>query len=171
MSIQNLIVLILLSTLGFFTHITPHEMGFSTVGAVSLLAVVYLPWRLCFIPPLVTLSLYDYVHGGYGFAGMSFVYMAHIAATYTVYPILKRIAVTSIAGAAAINAVVFYLISNITPMALSFYPNSIDGWLFCYSNGLPFLLKGLLANLLFAGIVFSVILLSKKLYAHRFVIA
>lgn len=171
MSIKNLLVLVLLSGFGFLTHITPHAMGFSTVGAVSLLAVAYLPWRLCFIPPLVTLSVYDYVHGGYGFAAMSFVYLAHIAAAYSVYPILKRIAVTPIVTASAVNAVVFYLISNITPMALNFYPNSVDGWLLCYSNGLPFLLKGLLANLLFAGIVFSIILMTKKLYAHRFATA
>jgi len=167
-SVSNLTVVILLSAIGSLTHLAPHEIGFSTVGAVSLLAVAYLPWRLCFIPPLVTVSFYDYVHGGYGFTGMSFVYLAHVLAAYGVYPILKKITVMPIVGASAVNAVIFYLISNITPMALKFYPNNLDGWLLCYFNGLPYLLKGLFANLLFASIAFTIIIASKRLYARCF---
>lgn len=162
-----LVLTFALSLLGAATHLVPHDMGISTVGAVSMLAAAYLPRSLTLVPVLVTLLAYDLLNGFYGALGMSFVYLAHLAAALAVRPLLRRTRPGNLALASVANATVFYLVSNITPMALAFYPATLDGWIACYVAGLPFLLKGILANLAFGGAAFGAIWLVREYRANR----
>ena len=166
-SARNVLVLLVLSAVGVGTHVLPHDMGVSTVGAISMLAAAYLPRRLALAPVLVTVLVVDAINGFYALLAMSFVYLAYLAATLAVAPQLRSTSTRNILLAAVVNAVVFYLISNITPMAMSFYPATLAGWVECYVNGLPFLLKGILANLVFGGVAFGVIRLAREYGAHR----
>ena len=97
---------------------------------------------------------------------MAFVYLAHLAAawslTLVLSPARNKISVSAFGGAAVLSAVVFYAVSNATPIALGFYPNTTEGWIACYVAGLPFLLKGLLANVIFGGIGFAGIWAARK---------
>ena len=99
-------------------------------------------------------------------AAMAFVYLAHLAAAWSLTPVLspakKKISLPSFGGAAVLSAVVFYAVSNATPIALGFYPNTVEGWMACYLAGLPFLLKGVLANVIFGGVAFTGIWLARK---------
>ena len=152
--------------MGVLTHLVPHTMGVSTVGAVSMLAAAYLPRHLLLIPVFVTVAIGDLTVGPYGWTAMIFVYLGYLAAALVIVPELRAVKPRSVLIAAALNAIVFYLISNVS-QALLFYPATLEGWFACYFNGLPFLWRGMAANIVFGGIAFGVITLMGQLYAHR----
>lgn len=164
---SGLIVLALIA-LGATTHLLPHQMGVSTIGAVGMLAAAFLPHRLALIPVLATALIGDTVSGFYGAMAMSFVYLAHLAATVVAMPILRRRGIREIVLAVVANALVFYLISNLTPMVMGYYPPTPGGWTACYVNALPFLARGILANLVFGGFAFGVLAMIGYGYADRF---
>ena len=152
---------------GVLTHLIPHDMGVSTVGIVSMLSAAYLPRRLLLLPVLLTVFVVDAINGFYSLLAMSFVYIAHLLAAFSISPVLKSIKPTTIFSASLVGAVVFYLVSNVTPMAMGFYPMTAEGWITCYVNGLPFLLKGIVANLIFGLVVFGAIYLVRESHAYR----
>lgn len=172
MQTSRLVLLLLaLSALGVVTHLVPHTMGVSTVGAIGMLCAAYLPMRFLIVPVLVTVAIADVLNGTYGSLAMSFVYAGHMAAAYAARPSLGRVTPLRVVAGASLSALAFYLVSNITPMAMQYYPNTLAGWWACYVNGLPFLLRGFLANLVFGGLLFSLIYLLRRKYAHRFAAA
>jgi hypothetical protein len=164
---RNILIVLALAVVGVTTHLAPHDMGVSTVGAISMLAAAYLPRQLLLIPVLVTIIIGDLASGTYALAAMMIVYIAHMAAAMTVSPVLTRVSGQSIFGAAVLNAVIFYLISNLVPMAMGYYPASLEGLTICYINGLPFLAKGILANLIFGAIGFGVIHIWRASHENR----
>lgn len=156
-----------LAVLGAVTHLVPHDLGVSTVGAVSMLAAAYLPRRLMLVPVLITIAAYDVVHGTYSLPAMALVYAAYLAGAVAVAPTLGRVSATTVTSAAVLNAAVFYLVSNIVPMVMGYYPGTPAGWLACYVNGLPFLARGILANLAFGGVAFGTVYCVGLIRAHR----
>ncbi len=159
------------SALGFFTHLIPHDMGVSTVGAIGMLSAAYLPRHLLGIPVLLTVLLVDATQSFYAISAMSVVYLGHVGAAYSARPVLAKVRPVTVVGAGLMSAVVFYLISNLSPMVMGYYPPTTEGWIACYINGLPFLLRGMLANLVFGGAFFGVVWLIGANRAHRFVTA
>lgn len=122
-----------------------------------MLAAAYLPKHLLPLPVLVTVATVDAIIGTYGIASMALVYVAHLLSAAGVVPILQRLQAMRIGGAAVISAVIFYLISNAAPMTTGYYPNTIEGWTTCYIAGIPFLLRGIAANLIYAAVAFSTV--------------
>lgn len=163
---QTYTVLLALSVLGVISHLVPHSAGMSTVGAIGMMAAALLPRHLLPVPVLLSIVAFDLINGTYQIAAMAFVYLAHLAAAWSLTPVLspakKKISLPSFGGAAVLSAVVFYAVSNATPIALGFYPNTVEGWMACYLTGLPFLLKGVLANVIFGGVAFTGIWLARK---------
>lgn len=156
-----------LALAGVLSHALPHPMGVSTVGAVGMVAAAYLPRHLMLVPVLATLLAIDSINGFYGLLAMSFVYAGHLLAAVAVQPVLRKIGVTSVGLAAIGSSLVFYLVSNLTPIAMGFYPNTAEGWIACYAAGLPFLLKGMLANAVYGGAAFGVVALTGAFDADR----
>ena len=163
---QTYTVLLALSVLGVISHLVPHSAGMSTVGAIGMMAAALLPRHLLPVPVLLSIVAFDLINGTYQIAAMAFVYLAHLAAAWSLTPVLspakKKISLPSFGGAAVLSAVVFYAVSNATPIALGFYPNTVEGWMACYLAGLAFLLKGVLANVIFGGVAFTGIWLARK---------
>ena len=157
-----------LGVAGVVSHLVPHDMGVSTVGAISMLAAAYLPRSLVMIPVMLTVLVVDAINGFYAILAMSFVYLAYLVAALGITPLLKSVGTRNVLFAAVLNAVMFYLISNISQVALGFYSATLQGWLLCYYNGLPFLLKGILANIIFGGAAFLIIRIVGDIIAHRF---
>lgn len=156
-----------LAALGIATHLLPHQMGVSTLGAVGMLSAAFLPRHLMLVPVLGALLISDAVNGPYALLAMSFVYLGHLGAAATCAPILIRRGPSRVIGAAIASAAVFYLISNLTTMAMGYFPNTTSGWLACYVSGLPFLARGIAANLIFGGFAFGVIAMIGGLRADR----
>ncbi len=162
------LIILGLAVAGVATHLVPHDMGVSTVGAISMLAAAFLPRSLVIIPVMLTVLVVDAMNGFYAVLALGIVYLAYMVAALSVTPVLKSVRSRAVLLAAVINAVVFYFISNISPMAMGYYPATLEGWMLCYFNGLPFLLKGILANIIFAGVAFLIIRLVGDIIAHRF---
>lgn len=51
---------------------------------------------------------------------------------------------------------------------MGYYPNTLVGWVACYVNALPFLLRGILAYAIYGGIAFGLIALIGASDARRF---
>ena len=161
------LIVVGLSLLGILSHLVPHDMGVSTVGAIGMLASAYLTRRLLMWPILATVFVVDAIHGFYALLAMSFVYLAHVLAAFAVKPILGSVTLKAVVGAGIVSAVTFYVVSNLTPIAMGYYPMSLDGWITCYVNGLPFLFRGVLANVVFGAAFFGVIWIVRESFAHR----
>lgn len=149
------LIALALCVIGASSHLLPHPAGMSTVGAIGMLAAAYLPRHLVPLPVLVSVATADIIIGTYGIASMALVYIAHLAGAAGVVPLLARVRVLRIGGAAVVSAVIFYLISNAAPMTAGYYPNTVSGWITCYAAGLPFLLRGIAANLIFGTVAFA----------------
>jgi hypothetical protein len=165
-SIRSWLILAALTLFGVVTHLAPHTMGVSTVGALSMLAAAYLPRHLLLVPVFITVAIADIATGPYGWMAMAFVYLGYLAGALAIVPSLRIIKPTAVMTAAILNAVVFYLVSNVS-QALLFYPPTLEGWIMCYVNGLPFLLRGIFANIVFGGLAFGTIHLAGQINAHR----
>jgi len=163
-----MVLTVLFMTLaGVISHALPHSMGISTVGALGMLAAAYLPRAYSLIPVFLTVIIVDAANGFYSTLAMIIVYIAHLTATLSVRPILRLIRIHSIALAAIVSAVVFFLISNLAPMAMGYCQNTLEGWIACYTNALPFLLKGIFANAVFGGLAFGMIAIVGATDAYR----
>ncbi len=86
LSARSGLVLVILSVIGICTHILPHDMGFSTLGVVSMLAAAYLPRSIMLIPVLITATVVDAYNGFYPVLAMSIVYVGHLVAALAVRP-------------------------------------------------------------------------------------
>lgn len=166
---QNWLMVIGLSVLGGVTHLLPHIAGMTTVGAISMLCAAWLPRRFVMLPVLVTVAVADLFNDSYGILAMGFVYAAHLLAALAITPILRLVRSANILAAAVVNAVLFYLISNIAPIAMGHYPITTEGLLTCYINALPFLVRGVLANVIFGGAAFGCIYLAGRIKAYRLI--
>ena len=151
------LIALVLCVIGASSHLLPHPAGMSTVGAIGMLAAAYLPRHLVPLPVLVSVATVDVIIGTYGIASMALVYIAHLVSAAGVIPILARVRVLRIGGAAVISAVIFYLISNAAPLAAGYYPSTVAGWISCYAAGIPFLLRGIAANLIFGAVAFGAV--------------
>ena len=160
---KSLFVIFVLSVLGVCTHLLPHVFGFTTVGAVSMLAAAYLPKHFIPAPILVTVIISDIVIGGYGLVSMLIVYFAHVSAALAIAFLCRGEKPAYLAGAGFLNAFVFFLISNLSPLAAGYYTADLSGVLLCYTMAIPFLIKGIAANLIFGSLFFGAILLARRL--------
>ena len=149
------LIALALCVVGASSHLLPHPAGMSTVGAIGMLAAAYLPKHLVPLPVLVSVATVDVIIGTYDIASMALVYVAHLVSAAGVIPILARVRWLRIGGAAVVSAVIFYLMSNAAPMAAGYYPNTVAGWMTCYAAGIPFLLRGIAANLIFGAVAFG----------------
>ena len=163
----TLVALLGLTAVGVVTHAMPHGGGFSTVGGVGMLAAALLPRVLVPIPVLVTVLAVDAVSGFYAIWAMLLVYGAHALAAVSVSDVLQKITGMRVLSGAALSAVVFFLVSNLSQMALGFYDNTLAGWIQCYVAALPFLFRELLANLVFGGGGLLAVVALRRAHAHR----
>ena len=151
------LIALALCVLGASSHLLPHPAGMSTIGAVGLLAAAYLPKHLVPLPVLISVATVDAIIGTYSIAAMALVYIAHLVSAAGVVPILVKVRALRVASAAVVSAIIFYLVSNAAPMASGYYPNSLAGWFACYLAGLPYLLRGIAANLIFGAVAFGTV--------------
>ena len=151
------LIALTLCVVGACSHLLPHPAGMSTVGAIGMLAAAYLPKHLIPLPVLVSVATVDAIIGTYSIASMALVYIAHLASAAGVAPILVRVGALRVGGAAITSAVIFYLISNAAPMTTGYYSNTLAGWTACYLAGIPFLFRGIAANLIFGAVAFGAV--------------
>lgn len=121
--------------------------------------------RLAFALPIISMFLSDIMFEVFnvaqGFWGWGQLVGYGIFALITIIAfMLKKINVLTVAGYAVFSAVLFYLLSNTSYFLLdnhvyNTYPQTFDGYVKCLAAGLPFLKTGVMAALLYSGILFG----------------
>lgn len=143
------------TVLGAGTTLLPHPPGLATTGALAMITAYYLPLWLRPIPLIITVAAAQiFATSSLSFSGLIIVLAAHILAMVALWLDKSSLGLVRYGRSACVHAIIFYLVSNLAPMALSYYPNTPAGWSLCYIAGLPFLGLGLLANLVYGGVGF-----------------
>lgn len=163
----TLISIILLTAL---SRLAPHWPNFTPVAALALFGAAHFDRRwLGLVVPVAAMLLSDALIGFHG--TMTAVYVS-FALTWLIGLALLRGKATlgRVVTASLLSSVLFFLITNFAVWyGSTFYPQTPQGLLACYTaglafyNGQSFFLNGLLGDLFFSGVLFgSYALLQRK---------
>ncbi len=137
-------------------HLVPHPFGVSPVGATALYAGAFAPGRFAWAVPLLPLMLALFVYGFYKPLVMTFVFAGFAASTLAGRWLLRgERTYPRFAGAVALGATIFFLVSNFAIWLAGYYPQTLAGLVQCYVNGLPFLLQAMLADAAYCFVLFG----------------
>ena len=138
----------------------PHPYNVAPVGALCLFAGAYLPRAYAIAAPLailllstvLTTGLYDpllmvAVYGGFA-----------ISALIGRALLFERKTALRVAGGVGAGALSFFLITNAASWMLDpMYPKSAGGLMAAYVNGLPFLGRSLIGDVMYAAAFFGLV--------------
>jgi len=156
-------VLIVIAVLA---RVLPHPFNVTPVGAVGLFAGANCRLRVAWAVPLIALLAGDLIGGFYSPVVMVLVYVGMVGAPLVGAGLLR----TQRSGSRYLAAVVgsstfFFLASNLGVWLAGMYPRTWAGLVECYVMGLPFYGRTLLANGLYALILFG----AYELFSRRIV--
>ena len=85
---------------------------------------------------------------------------------------IRKVSAVKVGGFSILSSVIFFLLSNSSFFILDnpiyhTYSQDMNGYFNCLAGGLPFLLKGGIADLVYSGILFGTYVLSMKEVARR----
>ena len=160
--------MILLAAISRFLPIAmPSMANFSPVGAMALFGGAYFAKKYwAYIVPMIALWLSNLVLNNvfytkyyptfsFGFELAVFVSFALVVAIGMV--VLKKVNLTNLLIANVLGTIGFFLISNFFVWAGGkMYPQTMEGFVACYTMALPFLKNTLTSNLLYSAVMFGV---------------
>ncbi len=134
-------------------RLVPHPPNATPIAAMALFSgAVFSNRALAYLVPLAAMWLSDLVLGLH--ATIWYVY-AGVAITVLIGSALQNITIFRVGAVAFLASIVFYLLTNFGAwLHHDMYPQNATGLLQAYVAGLPFLRNALLANLMFAYLVF-----------------
>lgn len=136
-------------------RLAPHPDNIAPIGALALFSGAYLNRQVLWLVPLGALFLGDLVNGLYHAGVMIFVYLGFaVSASVGRILVRGRDSVANIALATLAGAIAFWLVSNLGNW-LVFRPLTAAGLAQCYLDGLPYLLRSLIGDAIYAGILFG----------------
>jgi hypothetical protein len=136
-------------------RLAPHPPNFTPIGAMALFGGAYFGKRaLAFAAPLVALLLSDAILGFH--SGMPYVYGSVALIVLIGWAVSKRITVLSVAAAACVSSVLFFLVTNFGTWATGeLYPPTLSGLSACYVAAIPFFQNTLAGDLFFTALLFG----------------
>tara|TARA_Y100001970_G_C14185903_1_gene832578 strand:+ start:1019 stop:1534 length:516 start_codon:yes stop_codon:yes gene_type:complete len=138
---RNLII-ILMILLAVITRLLPHPPNVAPITAIALFAAQkFQDKKLAFLLPILCMVLTDAVLGFHSI--IPFVYLSIIGIS-CIGVFSKKINNITIFK----SSVVFFVVSNFGVWLLG-YPNSLSGFISCYTLALPFLLNTVLGDFFF----------------------
>lgn len=158
---QGLVLLLIVGAAAL--RMLPHPENIAPIGALALFSGAYLQRRVFWLVPLGALLLGDLHNGLYHAAVMLAVYLGFLASTAVGRGLLHRRDSTGrIALAVGAGALAFWLISNVGNW-LAFHPQTAAALLQCYVDGLPYLLRSLAGDAIYAALLFGGYRLARRL--------
>lgn len=164
-------VIILLAA-GVGARLLPHYPNVTPLESIALLTAAYMgrKYWVVFIPLIlwyvadvilnntVLRAFYPETEGIVWYSGyMLYNFISLLLIIFLGKTLLKKITITNVVMTSFISSLLFFLITNagvwLSPGSL--YPKGIEGLWMSYVAGLPFLLKSVLGNLFFSGILFG----------------
>ncbi|WP_374763273.1 DUF6580 family putative transport protein [Yunchengibacter salinarum] len=145
-----------LTLFAFVGRLIPHPWNISPVGASGLFAGAHLPLWRAWLVPVLPMLMADLLLGFYDWQSMAFVYAGFAASVLVGRLMLARAQKPGrVAAAVAVNAALFFLLSNLGPVLAGFYPLTGEGILAAYVAGLPFLAASLIGDGAYAVVLFG----------------
>lgn len=150
------IIALLFILVGVSLRLIPHAPNFTPIAAIALFAGVYFSKKIALILPILAMFFSDVFIGFYDFKLMAAVYGSFILCAILGFWLKNRKKWNTIAGAALLSSVLFFIITNFAVWAFSsWYAKSFSGLIQCYVMALPFLKNTLLGDLFYTAIFFS----------------
>lgn len=159
-------VLILLAAL---SRLIPHPANFAPIGGMALFGATYYAKRYwAFIIPIVSIWISDLIlnnvvygqyfdHFVWFYSGSLFTYGAFVLIVLLGIPLLKKVCLPNLLGAALGASVLFFLVSNFGVwFSSSMYSKDLNGLIACYVAGIPFFKNTILGDIVYTGILFGV---------------
>ena len=136
------IIIISLIFLAVITRLLPHPPNFTPITGIALFAVKsFADKKLAFLLPLLCMIVTDFFIGFHSI--VPFVYLSIIGISFIGYVSKKINSVTILK-----SSLLFFIISNFGVWLVG-YPNSIAGFLACYTMALPFFVNTILGDFFF----------------------
>ena len=136
------VVIISLIFLAVITRLLPHPPNFTPITGIALFAVNrFSDKKLAFSLPLLCMIATDFFIGFHSI--VPFVYLSIIGISCIGYFSKKISSVTILK-----SSLLFFIISNFGVWLVG-YPNSIAGFLACYTMALPFFVNTILGDFFF----------------------
>ena len=135
-------------------HMLPRPFGVSSVGATALYSGAYGDRRWSWLIVGIPLTLGLLVTGLYEPLVFAFVFLGFALSTLAGRLLARRQCLRRFAAAVVLGASTFYLVSNIS-VWLVYFPQSAAGLLECYIAGLPYLGVSILADSVYAAVLFG----------------
>ncbi|MBX2877152.1 MAG: hypothetical protein KTR30_33840 [Saprospiraceae bacterium] len=164
-------LIILMTLLAALSRLIPHPPNFTPLGAMALFGAAYFTKKhLAFLIPLaawwisdivlnnlVYAKLYPEIYQGFSWMGNPVIYLCLGLIVVLGWVLLKKVNTVRVIGAAALAAIVFFLITNFNSMlTIPIYTKDINGLLESYIAGIPFFRNTLVGNLIYSALLFGV---------------
>lgn len=141
-------------------RLIPHAPNFTPIAAMALFGGATLNnKKLAFILPVIAMFISDLIIGFH-----STMWAVYLAFTLTVFIGTKlngNIKPLSVITASIASSSLFFIVTNFAVwMGSSFYPQNAAGLFECYVAAIPFFNNGLIGDLFYSGILFTVFALA-----------
>ncbi len=168
---RTALIVLALAAFGFIVRLLPHLPDATPITAIAIASSLYLGRRSALIVPVATLFLSDLLIGLYDWRIMASVYGSFLVIGAVSYLSAKRPGILSNAIVIVFAALFFFLVTNFAVWAFSpWYEKSLQGLLYCYALGLPFMRNMLVGDILYTTLIlgfFRVLGLSRQYGAQR----
>lgn len=145
-----------LAMLVVIATVLPHPENVTPIAALGIFSGAYMNRKIYLLVPVLASFLTDMTTIGiYNILIMAFVYagflLSSVAGRIILFgeSVLPRLPLSIIVATLG-----FYLVSNFG-VWIVYYPASLEGLLSCYSNGIPYLGRSLLGNVIYSVLFFG----------------
>ena len=167
--ILEFIIALFFILIGVSLRIIPHAPNFTPIAAIALFGGVYFSKKIALFLPVLAMLISDVFIGFYDLKIMAAVYGSFILCTILGFWLKKRKKWQTVAGAAILSSVLFFLITNFAVWAFSpWYAKTFSGIIQSYIMALPFFRNTLLGDLFYVGAFFGAYELALSLIKNRY---
>lgn len=141
-------------------RLIPHAPNFTPIAAMALFGGATLSnKRLAFVLPLIAMFISDLIIGFH--STMWAVYIAFAITVFIGTKINGKVNPLNVITASIASSSLFFIITNFAVwLGSTFYPQNLSGLVECYIAAIPFFNNGLVGDLFYSGILFTVFALA-----------
>ena len=167
-NIEFLIALIFV-LIGISLRLIPHAPNFAPIAAIALFGGVYFSKKIALTLPVLAVLISDVFIGFYDLKLMAAVYGSFILCAVLGFWLKNNKKWHTVAGAAILSSVLFFLITNFAVWAFSpWYAKTFSGIIQSYVMALPFFRNSLLGDLFYTTVFFGAYELVRVCVRKRF---
>ncbi len=167
-NIEFLIALIFV-LIGISLRLIPHAPNFAPIAAIALFGGVYFSKKIALTLPVLAVLISDVFIGFYDLKLMAAVYGSFILCAVLGFWLKNNKKWHTVAGAAILSSVLFFLITNFAVWAFSpWYAKTFSGIIQSYVMALPFFRNSLLGDLFYTTVFFGAYELVRVWVRKRF---